>query len=183
MKLLIPLSEINEECAVTLNIDERKQKANVEEAQEDLKGVLGAEFYEEIETQYSPTASTLTAANLTLYEDYIKKFLAWQAYFYSLGFSQSSSTPTGEREHLDENSTLIKDVALYSKEKNIRRRADKWKYSLITFLQQAQARDANAYPLWKDCPHESLSFAISSIEKNSWDDTMFSLHKATTRNE
>jgi len=77
MNYLIPLAYINEATFQSENIDEKKQKANLEEAQSDLRELLGPEFYEEIDTQY--TAQTFTTANNTLYEDYIKQYLAWQS--------------------------------------------------------------------------------------------------------
>ena len=179
MNYLIPLAYINEATFVSPNIDEKKMKGNLEEAQADLKDILGAEFYEQIEDQY--VNETFTTANDTLYEDYIKQFLAWQAYFYSLGFSQSESTPTGERQFLDENSTILEDVKLYSKEKNVRRRALRYKYDLINYLKLSQSRDATAFPLWEDSCKEEFSFAITSVSRDK--DATISINRVITDNE
>ena len=179
MTLLIPISYLNDACYISGNLDEKKLKPSVEEAQEDLKDLLGPEFYEEIESQYP---SSMSAANSTLYEDYIKKWLAWQTYFYSLGFSQSDSTPTGEREYSDENSTILADVKLYSKEKNVRRRAVKFKQLLLNYLNNEQAKDATAFPLYKGKCREELSFAITSVGRGN-KDAVISVNKAIIRNE
>jgi len=64
---LIPLAYLNEVCFLSLNEDDKKYQIHLEEAQEDLSDLLGAEFYEEIETQYD--AGTLTTDNDALYED------------------------------------------------------------------------------------------------------------------
>lgn len=183
MKQLIPLAYLNEACSVSLNVLDTKLKADLDEAQSDLRDVLGAEFYAEIESQYDIGNNTLSAANAALYDPYIKQFLAWQAYFYSLGFSQSASTPTGEREFSDANSTILADVKLYSKEKNVRRRASRYKYDLINYLRIERSKDSTAFPLWSDSCRDEISFAISSIERDAMSDNIFSINKATNRNE
>lgn len=154
-KLLIPLSYINEACFVSTNIDEKKIKAALKRAQLDLQAFLGAEFYSEIETQYAPANDTLSQANSTLYENYIKDFLAWQSYFYFLGLSQTDSTPTGERAFKDENSDLASDIQLFSKEKNVKAYAYGFKSAMIDFLKLSQYNFASGvlgayeYPKWK----------------------------------
>lgn len=186
-KQLIPLSYINEACSVSTNIDEKKLKPNLEEAQLDLLNVLGAEFYEEIEQQYAPAGDTLTAANAELYENYIKNFLAWSSYFYSLGFSQTESTPTGERSFKEENSDLASDVQLYSKEKNVKRLVFKYKSAMIDYLKLQQYRYsqgvAGAYPFtkWVNNCREEFQFGFSSIGKEN--DDLFAVNKAVTVNE
>ena len=180
-KFLIPLSYINEACHVSLNIDEKKVKPHLEEAQEDLRELLGAEFYEEIETQYSPSGGTFTTDNETLYEDYLKKFLAWQSYFYSLGFSQSESTPTGERAFKDDNSDLLADVALFAKEKNIKRRATKYKGAIINYLRLEQEKDSTKFPLWVNKYRDEFQFGISAIGREN--DDIFAVNKAVKDNE
>lgn len=186
-KLLIPLSYINEACFLSTNIDEKKIKPALSEAQMDLRALLGAEFYSEIETQYAPVGDTFSQANATLYEDYIKDYLAWTAYFYSLGLSQLESTPTGERSFNDENSTLATDIQLYSKEKNIKRFAYKFKSAMIDFMRLNQTNyaagvsGAYAYAKWEDKCTEEFQFGFSAIGKEN--DDMFAVNKAVTINE
>jgi len=186
-KLLIPLSYINEACFLSTNIDEKKIKPNVVEAQMDLRAFLGAEFYEEIETQYAPQGDTLSAANAALYENYIKDFIAWTAYFYSLGFSQLDSTPTGERSFTDENSALATDIQLFSKEKNIKRMCYKFKSSMIDYLKLSQYNFANGvagsyeYPKWTERCATEFQFGISAISREKTE--IFSVNKAITNNE
>lgn len=186
-KLLIPLAYINEATFVSSNIDEKKMKPSLVEAQIDLRALLGAEFYEEIETQYAPSNDTFTTANSTLYEDYIKDFLAWSTYFYSLGFSQVESTPTGERSFSDENSALATDLQLFSKEKNIKRMADKFKSAMIDFLRLNQLRysqgvsGAYEFAKWEDKCKEEFQFGFSAISREN--DEIFYVNKAVTVNE
>ena len=183
MKLLIPLSYLNEACALSQNIDEKKFKMVLKLAQEDLQDILGVEFYEEIETQYLPANDTFTTANATLYEDYLKDFLAWSTYHRLLGFSQSESTPTGERSFKDENSDLLADLALHSKEKNVAQMVARYKNRIINYLKLAQSKDATAFPLWEHCVEGEFGWGISGIERDSYEDKIFSINKAATGNE
>lgn len=186
-KQLIPLAYINEAAFVSSNIDEKKLKPSLAEAQMDLRAILGAEFYEEIETQYAPSNDTFTAANAALYEDYIKDFLAWTAYFYSLGMSQLDSTPTGERSFNDENSTLASDIQLFSKEKNVKRFAFKFKSAMIDYLKLSQynysrgVAGAYAYDKWVEKCTEEFQFGFSAIGKEN--DDIFAVNRAVTLNE
>lgn len=183
MKLLIPLSYLNEACFLSINVDEKKYKMVLKIAQEELQDLLGAEFYEEIETQYSPTSDTLTTDNSALYEGYIKDFLAWATYYEYLRFSQFDSTATGLREHSDDNSTLIQDIKLHSQEKNVLRMVNRYKYKMQNFLKLSQEKDATKYPLYKGLCTEQFSFAISSVERDTKKDEIFSVNKSVTVNE
>lgn len=182
-KLLIPLAYLNEACFLSNNIDEKEFKMVLKLAQEDLKDILGAEFYEEIETQYAPSGDTLTTANATLYEDYLKDFLAWDTYHRYLGFSQSKSTPTGEREFLDDNSTILADVKLYSKEKNVKSMVTRYQNRIVNYLELEQSKDSTAFPLYKGCKRGTFGWGISGIERNSYEDKIFSVNRAVTGNE
>lgn len=176
---LIPFAFLKEECFLSDKIDERKYQPNLEEAQEDLKDTIGGEFYDEIETQYN--ASTLTTDNNTLYQDYIKKYLAWQTYYYYLGFANSDSTPTGEREFSEENSTVLTDVKMFSKERNVKNKANRWKGRLLNFLKLEQSKDATKYPLYEQTCVVEMSFGISAIDKDS--DALFKVNKSIITNE
>lgn len=180
MSYLIPLAYINEVCFVSPNIDEKKMKANLDEAQADLRDILGPEFYTQIVTQYE--GGSFSSANDTLYESYIKQFLAWQSYFYSLGFSQSDSTPTGERQFNDENSTILESVKLFDKEKNIKRRANRYKYDLINYLKESRLNDPTSFPLWEEPCEDELSFAITSISRDN-KDAVISINRVVKDNE
>jgi hypothetical protein len=181
MNYLIPLDYITEACFISPNINEKKMKANLEEAQSDLRELIGPEFYEQIDTQY--VAETLSTANSTLYEDYIKQYLAWQAAFYSLGFSQADSTPTGIREFVDENSTILADVKLFGFEKNVRRRVNRYKYDLLNYLANEQSKDSTAFPMYTAKCMEELSFAITSVSRGTSKDAIISVNRAITNNE
>jgi hypothetical protein len=182
-KQLIPLSYLNEACFLSQNIDEKKFKMSLKIAQKDLRDILGGEFYAEIETQYAPANDTLTTENATLYEDYLKDFLAWSTYQYHLGFSQSESTPTGERAFKDENSDLLTDITIFGKEKNVKAQVSRCKNDIINYLRLQQTILSTNFPLWKDTCRDEFGFAISGIERNSALDKTISITKAVRANE
>lgn len=181
MTNLIPFSFLKEECFLSDKIDERKLQPSLTEAQHDLKNLIGGEFYDEIEGQYETVPNTLTSDNNTLYQDYIKNFLAWQTYYYYLGFSNSDSTPTGEREFVEEGSAILTDVKMFSKERNIKNLAARWKDRIVNFLVLEQSKNSTKYPLYEQRCDNEMSFGISAIDKTS--DAVFRINKSIQTNE
>lgn len=176
---LIPLSYLNEACFLSLNVDEKKYNMVLKLAQQDLRDELGPEFYTEIETEFN--AETLTTDNATLYDDYIKDYLAWLTYFKFLKFANVDVTPTGVREFNDENSSVASDIKMYSLEKNVLNEANNYKYRMVNYLKEAQSNDSTKYPLWTNDCKEYMSFAITSVDKNS--DALIRVNKSIITNE
>ena len=175
---LLELSYLNEVCFLSLNTDDKKYDICLRLAQKDLKNQLGAEFYQEIETQYDEGFST---DNDTLYENYIKDYLAWQTSLHYLKFSQSDATPTGFRQFVDENSTILEDVKLYSLEKNFLNTVNVYRDEMLNFLRLEKSKDSTKYPKWKDTCKTVYSFAISAVDKRS--DSLLKVNKAIITNE
>jgi hypothetical protein len=175
---LLTLSYLNDACFLSLNENDKKYNMCLKMSEEDLRNVLGREFYDEIVSQYP---STFTADNSTLYDTYIKDFLAWQTHFNYLKFANVNATPSGIRTFKDDNSDLASDIQMYSLEKHVRARADFYKYEIINFLKEQQANDEDKYPLWEDNCKEQFSFAITAIDKDS--DAMIKVNKAIITNE
>ena len=148
-------------------------------SQRELKGILGSEFYTEIELQYP---NSLSPDNATLYEDYIKDYLAWETYHQHLKFSQSASTPSGERQFLDENSEVLGDVKLYALEKNILNETNKYRNDMINYLMLAQSNDSTKYPKWIQTRKPVLGFGITNIIRGNKDATI-SVNRTAFRNE
>lgn len=182
-KQLIPIAYVNEACFLSLNLDEKKVKMSLRLAQEDLSDVLGPEFYAEIETQYAPSGDTFTTANATLYEDYLKDFLAWATYHRYIGFSQSDSTPTGFRKFTDENSTFLEGGELDSLEKNANGMVQRYKNKIINYLRLQQSILSTNFPLYKGSCDDNFGWAISGIERDSDLDKAISITKAVQANE
>ncbi len=175
---LIPIAYLNEVCFLSLNTDDKKYRMCLKMSQDHLKDDLGPEFYTQIESQFP---STLSADNSTLYEGYIKDFLAWQTYFNYLKFANVEATPSGIRSFKDENSDIASDIQMYSLEKNVRTQADFYKYQMINFLKESQANDSTKYPLWENDCKEYMSFAITSVDRRS--DALLRVNKSIATNE
>jgi len=178
MTVIFDLEYLNTACNLSLNTSDIKYNMVVKMAQQELEQILGREFYEEIETQYP---SSFTAANTTLYNNYIKDYLAWQTYFYYLKFANAEATPTGVREFNDENSSVLSDVKLYSFEKNVLETSVRYKNRMVNYLKEQQIRDTTAFPLWEHSCKDSFSFAISAIDKRS--DSLVKVNKSIITNE
>jgi len=178
MTLILDLDYLNTECFLSLNTDDKKYNQVLKMAQQELEQVLGPEFYEEIVSQYP---SSFTADNTTLYNDYIRDFLAWQTYLYYLKFAGAEATPTGIREFNDENSSVLSVVKLYSFEKNVKETAERYKNRMINYLNLAQDKDSTKFPLWEQSCKETFGFAISAIDKKS--DSLIKVNKSIITNE
>lgn len=176
---LIPFSYLNDVCFLSLNTDDKKYRMCLKMSQDNLKDILGRSFYAEIETQYN--TSTLTADNTTLYNDYLKDYLAWQTYFNYLKFANVEATPTGIRQFNDENSTVADDIKMFSLEKNVRAEADKNKFKIINFLKESRLNNSSIYPLWVDQCKKEMSFAITSVDGCS--DAIIRVNKSITTQE
>lgn len=179
MIALIPLAYLNEACFLSVNTDEKKYKMNLKLAQDNLREVLGGEFYEQIETQYD--GATFSTANNTLYENYIKDFLAWETYWNYLKFSQSDATPTGLRQFKDENSDILSDMKLAALEKNVQQQANTYKNKLINYLKNEQDKDSTAFPLWDEPCRSEFSFGITAVNGKS--DASFRVDRTVIANE
>jgi hypothetical protein len=181
MTNLIPLSYLNEVCYLSLNEDDKKYQASLKIAQETfLRKELGRSFYTELVTQYA--AQTFTADNDAFYEDSgLKDYLAWQTCFNYLKFANFNFTPTGLREFIDDNSTIISDVKTFSVEKNIQQILNLYKGEMLTYLKEAQLNDSTKYPLYDQKCTNEFSFGITSI--NAQSDAMFKVNKTIIRNE
>lgn len=148
-------------------------------AQDNLKQLIGGEYYEQLETQYN--SNTLSIDNDALYDPYIKDYLAWQTYLNYMGVANSDSTPTGEREFIDENSSVLSEVKMYSKQKYINKMLNFYRGEMIRFLKEAKERDSTKYPLWSEKCDYGFSFGVTSITKTNYD--LFKVNKSMTNNE
>lgn len=175
MKDLIPISYLNEACFLSLNTDDKKYRMSLKMSQDDLSDILGVNFYKQIDTQYS--AFTGAADNATLYEDYIKDYLAWATYFNYLKFANVDATPTGIRTFSDDNSSIATDIQMLSLEKHVRSERDKYKGRMIGFLDT----NTTKYPLYTSSCRDEISFAITSVNGKS--DTIFKINQSVKTNE
>lgn len=178
---LIPLSYLNEACFLSLNTDAKKYQMLLKIAQDNLKQLLGAEFYLQIETQYNTNPTTLSTDNQALYDPYIMDYLAWRTYSEYMGFGNGDETPTGTRKFLDDNSELLSDVEMYARQKHILKNVRDYKAAMINFIKEAKANDSTKYPLYTEKCMEEFSFGITSVDAQS--NAQFKINKTIINNE
>jgi hypothetical protein len=178
---MISIAYITETCCLSENIEQKKLKVPLDMAMDNLRHILGIDFYNELLSQYNTNPSSFTAANQALYDPYVKKYLAWQTYLYHLIFANQASTPTGIRSFNDDNSSILEDISMHALEKNIQQRMNFYKFDMMNFLSTAKSNDSNAYPLYSSCNKQEFSFAVTSI--GGCNDTQFRIMKAINTNE
>jgi hypothetical protein len=179
MSQLLTLSYLNEACFLSLNENDKKYLMCLKMSQDNIRDILGREFFEQIESQYPDF--TGASDNSTLYTNYIKDFLAWQTYFNYLKFANVNATPTGIRTFNDENSSIASDIQMYSLEKHVLQEANNYKFRMLNYLKETQDNDSTKFSLYEQRCTEQLSFAITSIDKSN--NTLIKVNKSITTNE
>jgi hypothetical protein len=163
---LIPLHYLNEACFLSVNEDDKKYEMCLKMAERDLKGIVGRDYYNELQAQF--TASTFTTDNENLYEEAIKDYLAWRTYFHYLKFANVTATPTGIRTFNDDNSSLAEDIAMYSLEKHVKEQFVSYQNGITSYIKSVRCTRADAYPLFDDCGNQPANnFSITSITGNN----------------
>lgn len=169
MSKLITYAYLKEETDISSVIDNEKLDNPIKRAQERLSAIIGSLFYDEIESQYTPALTGFSTANLALYNPYIKKYLAWQAYYLYLSKANTYETRTGVRVFLEENSEPASDKAIGEQLANAKQDLQIHKDNLINFLNSAQRVSSSAYPLYTATCGSAAgsSFGITAVKKIS----------------
>lgn len=162
---LIDYAYLKEECDIPQNIPDADLEKKIYRGQEMLRMIMGDEFYRAFLTAYRATPSTaFSTAYQSLYDPYIKQFVAWQAYeFYS---KQANFKPTrsGFRVHSEENSVVASDAQMGGIIKDANQTAQYYKQLMYDFLNGHSAD----YPLYsQNCNNNLMGNAqhISAVRK------------------
>ncbi len=169
MSKLITYAYFKEETDISKIVDDEKLDNPIKRAQERLSNILGVSFYNEIQSQYTPALTGLSAANLALYNPYIKKFLAWQAYYLYLTKANTYETRVGVRIFKEENSDPASDKTMGEQIATAKQDLQIHKDNLINFLNSAKRNSASNYPLYQEsCGNVAgNSFGISAVKNIS----------------
>lgn len=164
MTLFVSYDYIKEETSISDNIDDKMLLNPLKRAQEMLKFLLGKAFYESIESQVESTY--FTDDDDALFDPYIKRFLAWQAYeFYAIRANVYESR-TGFRQFREDNSDIASETIMSNIIKDAKQWAQFYKGEITTFIKQQQNIDSTKYPLFNDCGvRQGNSFHITAITK------------------
>jgi hypothetical protein len=164
MTKLITYAFFRQETDVSQNVENKNLDNPIKRAQDVLSFVLGKAFFEEIQTQV--LAETLTADNDALYDPYIKKFIAWQAYeFYAIRANVYESR-SGFRQFSEQNSEIANETIMSNIIKDAKQWTQFYKGEMLTFIKQQKRIDENKYPLYRDCgSRQGNGFHITAVTK------------------
>lgn len=158
MAKLVNYQYLKLETDISQNVIERELDSPIRRSQEMLEMVIGSALYLELESQ-NPN---FVGANVQLIE-YVKKFLAWQAYQFWLPKANLKTHVSGVRVHREDNSEPASDQQMA----NLIRDAKMWcetkKQKLVQFLED----NHDTYPLYEfECNRNKrvgTGFHITSI--------------------
>jgi hypothetical protein len=164
MGKLINYQYLKTETDISQNIDDEELDNPIKRAMESLMMVLGEDLYNELLDQYP---GALSVSNSTLYNNHIKKYLAWQAYEYWITKANYKFTRSGIRIHTEENSTLPTDAQIAALYKDAKEQASKYRSFMLNYIN----RNINNYPLYQNnCNvNSNYGFQITPIGKNIHD--------------
>jgi hypothetical protein len=164
MATLITYAYFRSETNVSANIDDSTIDNPIDRAQEMVKFILGRAFYDQIITQWNNGTPAWSADNEDLYDPYIKKFLAWQAYEFYLIRANVYESRTGVRTYSEENSGLASEIQMSNLIKDAKQWAQFYKGEILMYIKQEQRITPAKYPLYRDCGEKVGSgFHITAI--------------------
>lgn len=154
---------------VSQNVDDENIKPCLFQAEQELKFLIGKEFYDQLLSEYESAdgLSGLSSDNLAFYDPYVLQWVAKWAYVDLLQNGNYQVTRTGVRVFGDENNSLGSDKLLGEIIKGHRQREQQLKGRMINFLRGAQKANSAKYPLYSyDCGDRMGStFHITSVSK------------------
>lgn len=129
---LIDYAYMKEECDIPQNISDQDIEKKIYRAQEMLRMLMGDEFYRDFLTNYK--ANSLSVVYNTLYNPYMKQFIAWQAYEFWIKQANFNPTRSGIRVHTEDNSVVATDAQMGGLIKDANQTAQYYKVLLVDFL-------------------------------------------------
>lgn len=183
MNKLITYAYMKEETDISDLVDNKKLDNPIKNASDRLRALIGPQFFSELVTQVITTPKSLSAANLTFFDPYVKQFLAWQAYEFYLPKSLTYETRTGPRTFKEDNSEPASDKIVGEQIAMAKRNAIFYRDAMINFLNSAQRAVTTAYPLYtmKLRTTQGSGFGISAVSKI--DTVSFSIGNAIINQE
>lgn len=151
------------------NIDDHVVESCIFKAEEQLKFLIGKEFYDELVTQYESADNTdgFTAENLSFYDPYLIQWIAKYAYTILLYRNSYEVVRSGIRILNEETSNPVTDKILGEILKQEKQEAEQYKGRMINFLKGQQKADSSRYPLYEDDCGDKIgtTFHITAVSK------------------
>jgi hypothetical protein len=163
MTLLITYGYFRDETNVSQNFDDKIITNPIQRAQNTLSFLIGKAFYNEIVEEFE-SVDFVTGDNGSLFDPYIKQYLAWQAYEYYLIRSDFYESRTGLRKFNDENSEILPATEKADYIRSVKQWVAEYKGQMLMYIKQEQRIDPSKYPLYRDCGEKQGSgFHITAI--------------------
>lgn len=159
---LITYAYFKEECDLPQNLPDEDLEKKIYRSQEMLRMIMGDEFYRDFLSNYR--ANTLSTAYNSLYDPYIKQFVAWQAYEFYTKQANFKPTRSGFRVHSEENSVAASDAQMGGIIKDANQTAQYYKQLMYDFL-NGHSSDYTLYS--RNCSNSLMGNAqhISAVRK------------------
>jgi hypothetical protein len=164
---LVTYAYVRAECDISKNVEDEELDSKIRWSQDMLLMLIGKAFFDQIVSEF--VASTFSVDNAAFFDPYVKQFLAWQTNEYWTIRANFKDTRAGFRVKLEEHSEPTSDTNLAMLIKEAKSMSSTYKNNLITFLQEAQARDSSKYPLYDQGCSSNFGngFQISAVHRRN----------------
>lgn len=158
---LITFAYLKEEVDVPHNLSNDDFDHKIYRAQERLRMLIGDEFYQDLLTNYKN--NTLSTSYNSLYNPYVKQFVAFQTYALWTVTANFKATRSGFRVHLDENSEAVSSEDMAIIIKDAKQDSEYYAKLLVDFLKN----HSEDYPLYSGCRNlTGNTFHLTAVKNN-----------------
>ena len=137
---------MKEETDISDSVDNKKLDYPIKNASDRLRALIRPSFYDQLVSQVTTTPQTLTTANSSFFNPYVKQYLAWQAYEFYIIKANTFESRTGVRIFKEENSEPASDKLMGEQIAMAKRQTQFYKETMINFLITAHVHFAHAFP-------------------------------------
>jgi hypothetical protein len=146
MDKLITYAYMRAETGISLHVPDIKLDKPIEQAQERIRDLMGVPFYSDFLGKILNNTADATYAGL--FDPYVKKYLAFQAYELWLPAANVFSSGTGMRTFVEDNSEVADSKTMSEIIRYASQQTGFYKGSLLTYLKD----NASLFPLYNSGP-------------------------------
>lgn len=129
---LINFAYLKGEVDIPQNLDNEEFDQKIYRAQERLRMLMGDEFYQDFLSNYK--ANTFSAAYQSLYNPYVKQFVAFQTYALWVPTANYKITRSGFRVHSEEHSEAVPAAEMAIVIKDAKQNAEYYAKLLVDYI-------------------------------------------------
>ncbi|QDP49420.1 MAG: hypothetical protein Unbinned2716contig1000_1 [Prokaryotic dsDNA virus sp.] len=160
---LVTNIEVIQQCITNANFDKYLISDDIIKLAEitHIEKPLGREFYEEMVTQHA--GASFTAANQTLFDDYLKRTLCWFVKFELMNDVQNNTTSAGIVTNIDDFSEPVDPAMFNMMKQDVFRKANLFLQDMLDFLNDKN--QVGSYPTYHNNAHDTDVLGDSSANK------------------